>query len=206
MKKTDDLIDKLTKNHQKINRDYAPIVRTIIILYAILLTACLVLYLLNPFEFVIKNRTHALEVAAIFFLIHSLVYLGFKAMVPGEEKKKALSFVGINLLLTLIAFFNRMTSPQLFHQMRTHCEVEAVAISFATTLICHCFLRKNEYARRNFYSSFLIISLPLIATFIMHGVCSLDLEHVVLCHFMCPLLIPVAYITITKSRILMHRY
>lgn len=201
MKSTDELIEKLTSNHNKIDRDFSPITRTFFTIYTILFLVFTILFFHNPYIFKFQNFFHVLEILSLICLIHALTFLGFKSFIPGENKKNALLLTSMSLLFVILAFSSRMIIPQTYHQIRNLCEVEAIAISIATTLFGHFLLKKNEFARNNTLSSMLILALPILATLFMHGVCSIDLIHVMVCHLITPLIIPIFYIFIFMKRV-----
>jgi len=83
MKQTNDLIHELSQGHKKIKRDLSPIVKTFLTLYSFMASLFLGLNLINPFVFKSKSHFHTLELISLFLLVHSLVFLGFKATIPG---------------------------------------------------------------------------------------------------------------------------
>lgn len=200
MKSTDELINQLASKHTKIKRDFSPEIRTFFTIYTISLVVSIGLFLINPYAFKIQNLFHALELLSLFLFIHALVYLGFKSFVPGENKKLSLMLFGLATFLMIIVFLNRSSHPQIFNQVRHLCEVEAIGISILTTFIGHLMMKKNEYAKKSASSSVLFIALPIVATFIMHGICSITFMHVLICHFLCPLLVPIIYLICFKDR------
>ncbi len=199
MKTTEELIKELTSTQTSISRDYSPLARTVIFLYLLFSIMALALYWIRPFSFSLQNLNHAIEVTALFLFLNSLTYFGFKSFIPGENKKTSFYFVITSLMFVVLAFTARLFAPQTYNVIRPNCEFEAMAISLVTTFIGHLVLRKNEYALNSGLSKCIFLSVPMMAILFLHGVCSLEFQHVLMCHILAAQLIPVAYL-ITISR------
>jgi hypothetical protein len=200
MKPTDKLISELSVAHSKVTRDYSPIMRSVLSLYALSGMLFIALYFVRPFHYTIRNTGHGFELFFLFLFLNSVTFFGYKSFIPGERKKTSAKFVAISATLLLLSLIPRLFAPQNFNITRPNCELEAMAISMVTTLLGHLVLRKNEYALRSITSKVIFLSMPMIATVFLHGVCSLKWAHVIICHTMMPLLVPTLYLIITNRK------
>jgi hypothetical protein len=199
MNSTEGLIKKLATSQTIAGRDYSPVMRTLLFVSFFFPAMAGILYLIRPFSVVIQNLLHGFEILSLSLFLVALTYFGFKAFVPGEKLKKSLWMVIGSSGLMLLMFSIRLFEPQLFNEVRPFCELEAIAISVITTLISHVILKKNEFALNTPLAKTIFLSLPMIAAVMLHGVCSLQPVHVILCHVVSPLIVPVGYL-IFKSR------
>lgn len=199
MNSTEGLIKKLANSQTTTGRDLSPLVRTCLFVSLLFIAMALTLYFIRPYSLVIQNPLHGFEILSLSFFIMTLTYLGFKAFIPGERLKKSLGMVMGSSGLMLLVFITRLFAPQVFNEVRPFCEVEAIAVSMITTFFGHVMLKRNEYAFSTPLAKTIFLSLPMMATVMLHGVCSLQAMHVVLCHVVAPLMVPVGYL-IFRSR------
>lgn len=194
MKSTENLINELTQSHKPVNKDFSPHIRTFLVLYLCPSMVISVFYFMRPFTFDIKNPFHGLEILTIFIFLHLLTLWGFKSFIPGESKKTSSLLVLIFGFIMTSVFLLRIFNPQTFNEIRPYCDVEALIVSGVTTAIGHKILRRNEFALKKISSKIIFLSLPLMATFYLHGVCSLEWGHMLICHILVPLILPVLYL------------
>jgi hypothetical protein len=200
MKTTEELIKELSQSHTRISRDFSPLVRTLLFLYVLFAAILGLIYWMRPFTFIIQNPTHAMESISFLFFITSSTYLGFKSFIPGEKKSKSFYFVLFSFVLLLISFGARIFVNQSFATIRPYCDLEAIGASIITTAIAHLILRKNEYARTSHLSKWIILSLPMFVVVYLHGVCSIKLMHVFVCHFIFSMIVPTIYLISSNLR------
>ncbi|MBY0517578.1 MAG: hypothetical protein K2P81_11745 [Bacteriovoracaceae bacterium] len=201
MKSTEDLIKELSHSHTSVSRDYSPFVRSVLFLYLLSALIAAVLYFIRPFTFHIQNISHGMELISLFLFLNALTYFGFKSFVPGERKKASFYAVLISFSLLLLSLIPRYFVGQSYNVIRPNCEFEAMGVSLITTLLGHILLRRNEYALRSTLSKGIFLSMPMTAIVFLHGVCSLELYHVFMCHIAASLFIPSVYlIAINRMR------
>lgn len=200
MKSTEDLIKELSQSHAPVSRDLSPAIRTALTVYGLSALISFILYLVNPFTFMVQNKMHGLELISLFLFLNAVIYFGFKSFVPGEKKDKAFHFVVGASILLILSLIPRVFIDQSFNLSRANCEIEAMAVSMITTFIGHLILRKTEYGKSLLVTRTIFLSLPLMAVFFLHGVCSLQLGHVISCHVFASLIIPVLYLIITNCK------
>lgn len=201
MNSTEGLIKKLATSPSSLGRDFSPVLRTFLFFTISFPAISLALFLIRPYAIVIQNPLHGFELLALLFFLITITYLGFKAFIPGEKLKNSFRMVLASSGFAGLVFLARTFESQVFNDIRPFCEIEAIGISVVTTLLIHSIMKKNEYASSTHLAKSIFISLPIIATVILHGLCSLETIHVLLCHVISPLLVPVSYLIITKRRI-----
>lgn len=199
MNSTEGLIKKLAATQTFVGRDFSPVMRTLLFVLLSFPVMAWALYLIRPYSVVVQNPLHGFEMLSLAVFLVTLTYFGFKAFIPGERLKKSLWMVIGSSGLMLLVFIMRLFESQVFNEVRPFCEVEAIAVSMITTLMAHVLLKKNDYALNTPLAKAIFLSLPLMATVMLHGVCSLQPMHVILCHVVSPLMVPVGYL-IFKSR------
>lgn len=196
MKTQNDLIKQLIQDHSKVRRDLPPLMRLIIFFYFLPIIFTIIFYLFNSFNFTIKNFSHGVELISLFLFLNILTYFGFQSFIPGENKSKSFKFVLLSFIPLSYAFVHFLLEPHSYNLIRQNCEFEAMAISLVSTISLHFLLRRNEFALNNSLSKICFFSVPMTATVLMHGVCSLEIFHVLSCHVFAPISLPVLYFII----------
>lgn len=191
---TENLIKELTSNHKKISVESSPLIRTISFSFILTSLSIVLMNLHQPLIITIKNTQHIIELFLSIIFYFTVVYIGFNSFVPGSKKKNRRILLFISIVSSFLLLILTSLSPQTFNTMREFCEIEAISISFFTTLVSHFLLKKNEYAQSTITSSFVILGLPMLASILLHSSCSLELSHVILCHVAAPLMIPIIYL------------
>ncbi len=195
---TQNLIDKLVKDHKAIKRDLAPITRTFLFLYATLFISSALLYLKTPFEFHFQNSAHFLESVTLFVFINIFTFFCFESFVPGANKKKVFLLAVTSFVLLTLVMLIRLQSPQTYSITRPYCEFESISISVVTTLMGHFLLKRSEYAKKTIFAYGILYALPMLATFFLHMTCNLTFWHVLECHILPPVIIPSIYLALKK--------
>lgn len=200
MKSTEDLIKELSDNHSKINRNFSPLIRLIIFLYGTFLLSSIALYFDSPYIFNVQNLPHLFEIFCMFLFINALSYIGFLSLVPGSDKTRSFYFLMITALLLFLAMLFRVLEPQTYSIIRDNCEVEAIGVSIFTTIVGHLLLKKSEFAQTRYISYTIFFALPMLATFFLHMTCKLTFIHILSCHIISPMIVPLIYTIIKRKK------
>lgn len=194
MNKTENIIQELTDKHAKVTRDFSPVAKTFLYLYSLLFLTAFIMYLKTPFYLKVFELQYQLELISMLIFIHALCFLGFTTLVPGEKKSKALRFLGASFLLIIFIFSYRVFSNPEINQMRTYCDIEAMALSLFVIIVGHFITRKNIFLDQQIISKVLFVGLSMIATLLMHMACKTSFVHAFTCHFVPPLFVTTMYL------------
>ena len=199
MNSTEQLIKELTKDHTKIIRNFSPALRLMLFLYGTFILASIVLYFKTPFIFRLQNISHLVEILGMFLFINAFTYFGLQSLVPGSNKTKSFYLLIATSLFLILAMSYRIIAPQTHNVVRDYCELEAIAVSIFTTFIGHCLLKKSEFAQKSAFGYLIFFALPMLATIFLHLTCELTFFHVLSCHIISPMIVPLTY-TIIKGK------
>lgn len=200
MNSTEQLIRELTKDHTKVARNFNPAVRLMIFLYGTFILASTILYFKTPFIFRTQNLSHIFEILSMFLFINAFTYFSLLSLVPGSNKTKSFFLLIVTSTLLIFAMGYRLIEPQTYNVLRDYCELEAIAVSVVTTIIGHFLLKKSEFAQRSVFGYLIFFALPMLSTFFLHLTCKLTFFHVLSCHIISPMLVPLTYIIIKNRK------
>lgn len=200
MNSTDLLIKELTKDHTKINRNFSPAIRLLVFLYGTFIIASIALYFKTPFIFRMQNLSHMIELLGMFLFINALTYFGLQSLVPGSDKTRSFYYLVATSAFMILAMSYRIIHPQTYNVLRDNCEFEAIAVSIITTLLGHLLLKKSEFAQKRTFGYIIFFALPLLGTFFLHMTCKLTFVHVLSCHVLSPMMVPLVYTIIMDSK------
>jgi len=184
IKNTSDIIDDLSKNLKNYNKNFSPLYYSVFVMLFILIFQVIIMNARLPFVFNQLTLNLIFDLALGSVAVFSFVFLGFKALVPGSNRIIPFAMGALALVALLVSsFFNKVNS-NLSHQIRAHCELEAMILAIFTVSVLHFIIKRFPLFDFQVWPKVIFLVAPLVVTLILHASCSVELSHVLSCHVM----------------------